>query len=182
MSFSGIFAAVAGFCIAAFMLYFPYAWCSWRKEREDAYGLRWVMGRGAWRDTILALVITLVPLTFVSLNWPSAWGEGGPLRPSAWTALNMLGGGIAAAFIEETFFRGWLQTLLVRKWGPWVAIPAASFLFACAHLFVAPGWLRVATFFPGLVMGLLRHRNGSVLPAILYHALCNVWAVWWAPR
>ena len=78
MNFSGILAATAGFCVAAFMLYFPYVWCELRREREDAYGLRWYMGRGAWWDTILALVITLVPLTFVSLNWPPAWGTGGP--------------------------------------------------------------------------------------------------------
>ena len=44
-----------------------------------------------------------------------------------------------------------------------------------------PAWLRLATFFPGLVMGVLRHRNGFVLFAIVYHALCNVWVVWWAP-
>ena len=57
----------------------------------------------------------------------------------------------------------------------------ATLCFALSHLIVLTGWLRVATFFPGLIMGLLRYRNGSVLPSILYHALCNVWAVWWAP-
>ena len=178
--FSEFFGIAIGFLIAAFMLYFPYAWCTRRGEPEETYGLRWFMSKKAWNETILATLLTLVPLTFVSFYWPRAWGIGGPLRPSAWAAVDMLGGGLAAAF--ETFYRGGLQTLLVRRWGPWVAISLTSLLFALSHLFVAPGWLRVATFFPGLVMGVLRYRNGSVFPAILYHGVCNIWAVWWAPR
>lgn len=178
----GIPGMLIGLAVAAFMLYFPYTWCRWRNEPEEAYGLRWFMAKNAWRDTIWALLLTLVPLTFVSMHWPLKWGGPGPYRPGLWVAVNMLGGGLAASFIEETFYRGWLQTLWTRKWGPWVAIPLTSLLFALSHLFVAPGWLRVATFFPGLVMGFLRHRGGSILPSIIYHAVCNVWAVWWAPR
>ncbi|NLL37292.1 MAG: CPBP family intramembrane metalloprotease [Fretibacterium sp.] len=170
-----------GLAVASFMLYFPY----WRLRRtgesEEAWGLKWYMAPGAWRETLAALLLTLVPLTFVSLHWPVAWGGPGPHSPSFWNALDLLGGGLAAAFIEETFFRGWLQTLWVRRWGPWVGLPAATLVFALSHLIVMPGWLRLATFFPGLVMALLRHRHGSVLPSIIYHAVCNVWAVWWAP-
>jgi membrane protease YdiL (CAAX protease family) len=182
MTFAEVRGMAIGFVIAAFMLYFPYAWCKRRKEREEDYGLRYFMGKGAWRDMIVATIATLVPLTFVSLYWPHMWGQGGPFHPPLWAALNMMGGGLAAAFIEETFYRGWMQTLMIRKWGVWVTVPAVSLLFALSHLVVAPSWLRVATFFPGLIMGILRYRNGSILPSILYHAVCNVWAVWWAPR
>lgn len=177
----GILTAAAGLAAAALMLYFPYTWCRLRGEDERDFGLKWFMGRGAWRDVILALVLTLVPLTFVSMHWPVEWGGPGPRSLRPWQALDSLGGGVAAAFIEETFFRGWLQTLTVRRWGPWAGIPLATLAFALIHLVTLVGWLRVATFFPGLVMGWLRWRHGSVLPSILYHALCNVWAVWWAP-
>jgi membrane protease YdiL (CAAX protease family) len=176
-----LWSAAIGLVIAAFMLYFPHFWCRRRGEPDEEYGLRWFMGRGAWRDTVVATALTLVPLTFVSMNWPREWGGPGPFHPGAWKAFNLLSGGLAAAFIDETFYRGWLLKLGSRRLGPWVAIPLTSLLFALSHLFVASGWLRVATFFPGLVMGLLRHRNGSVLPSILYHAACNVWAVWWSP-
>ena len=182
MDISAFLGMSAGLLVAAFMLYFPYIWCKRRNESEESYGLAWFMGYGAWRDTVAAILATLIPLTLVSLFWPQKWGGPGPFNPSAWRVLNMLGGGIAAAFIEETFYRGWLQTLWVRKWGAWVAIPLTSLLFALSHLFIAPSWLRVATFFPGLIMGVLRHRNGSILPSIIYHAVCNIWAVWWAPR
>ena len=182
ISLSEAFGAVLGFIAAAFMLYFPYFWCKRRGESEEIYGLRWFMGKGARRDALFAIIVTLVPLTFVSYHWPRSLGVGGPFRPSAWVAVNQLGGGLAAAFVEETFYRGWMQTLFARKWGAWVAIFLTSLVFSLSHLFIAPSWLRLATFFPGLVMGLLRHRNGSVMPGIIYHAICNVWAVWWMPR
>ena len=173
--------ALLSLAVAACMLYFPYVWCRLRGESERNWGLAWFMGPGAWRDVVVALLVTLVPLTFVSLHWPAQWGGPGPHHPSFWRALDNLGGGLAAAFIEETFFRGWLQTLLVRRLGSWRGLLLATLCFALSHLIVLTGWLRVATFFPGLVMGLLRLRNGSILPSIIYHAVCNVWAVWWAP-
>ena len=163
------------------MLYFPYIWCSLLHEDEKDYGLKWFMTRESKRDVIIALLVTLIPLTFISLHWPYEWGGRGIKNPSFWQAVDNLGGGIAAAFIEETFFRGWLQTILVRKTGIYIGIFLATLLFALSHLIVLTGWLRVATFFPGLVMAVLRLRGGSVMPSIIYHAVCNVWAVWFAP-
>ena len=176
-----ILANIIGLVIAAFMLYFPYEWCRYRHEDEKIYGLKWFMTKESKRDVIIALCVTLIPLTFISLNWPQKWGIAGPHRVPFWAALNNLGGGLAAAFIEETFYRGWLQTILTRKIKPFAAIIITSLVFALSHLIVLTGWLRVATFFPGIIMGILRHRGGSVMPAIIYHAICNIWAVWWAP-
>jgi len=31
-------------------------------------------------------------------------------------------------------------------------------------------------------MGYLRDRHGSVLPAILYHWIGNIWSIWLYPR
>lgn len=172
---------IIGLIAAAFMLYFPYEWCKFRHEDEKIYGLKWFLTRNSKLDVIIALAVTLIPLTFVSMHWPAEWGGPGPKHPTFFQAIDNLGGGIAAAFIEETFFRGWLQTLTVRKFGVYIGIFLATLIFALSHLIVLTGWLRVATFFPGLVMGILRYRGESVLPSIIYHALCNVWAVWWAP-
>lgn len=173
--------SLIGLAAASFMLYFPYFWQRRTCTAESDWGLAWFMTRESWTAVITMLLITLVPLTFVSANWPPQWGRGGPHSPDLLSVLNSLGGGIAAAFIEETFYRGWLQTITVRKFGVVLGIFLATLCFALSHLVVLVGWLRVATFFPGLVMGWLRWRHGSVLPAIIYHAVCNVWAVWWAP-
>ena len=175
-----ILANVIGLIAAAFMLYFPYTWCRRKNESEESYGLKWFMTSQAKIDVIIALAVTLIPLTLIVMYLPRSWG-GGLKTPSFWNALNILGGGIAAAFIEETFFRGWLQTLAVRKLGTVIGIILTTAIFALIHLIAVRKLIRLLTFFPGLIMALLRHRNGSVMPSIIYHAVCNVWAVWFSP-
>ena len=175
-----ILANIIGLIAAAFMLYFPYTWCKWKNECEEDYGLKWFLSRQAKIDVVIALAVTLIPLTVIVMYLPQNWG-GGLKTPSFWEALNILGGGIAAAFIEETFFRGWLQTLAVRKFGAVTGILIATAIFASVHLIAVLKVIRLLTFFPGLIMALLRHRNNSVMPGIIYHAVCNIWAVWFSP-
>lgn len=173
-------ATIIGLAAAAFMLYFPYIWCDRRNEPEEVYGLKWFMTKQAKVDVVVAILVTLIPLTVIVMFMPKSWG-GGLKTPSLWDTLNILGGGIAAAFIEETFFRGWLQTLTVKKFGLVTGILMTTAVFASIHLIAVQKIVRLLTFFPGLVMAFLRHRNGSVMPSIIYHAVCNVWAVWFSP-
>ncbi len=175
-----ILANLIGLIAAAFMLYFPYTWCRWKNEKEEDYGLKWFLTKKAKTEVIISLAFTLIPLTIIVMYMPRSWG-GGIKTPSFWDTLNILGGGVAAAFIEETFFRGWLQTLTVRKFGVYTGIVISTMLFASIHLIANPSPFRLATFFPGLVMAALKQRNGSVMPSIIYHAVCNVWAVWFSP-
>jgi membrane protease YdiL (CAAX protease family) len=91
---------------------------------------------------------------------------------------------VGAAIQEEVIFRGLLQTTLARQ------IPAAlsflgtslsyaaiivALLFGLIHLEVNP-ITAAAAFVLGLLSGELRHRSGSLLPAMLVHALFNVFA------
>ena len=55
-------------------------------------------------------------------------------------------------------------------------------LFGLAHLASPYAPFALLAFFPGLVMGLLRHRHGSILPAILYHWFGNIWSIWFYPH
>ena len=175
-----ILANIIGLVVASFMLYFPYTWCKWKNESEESYGLKWFMTRKSKIDVAVALLVTLIPLTVIVMILPAKFG-GGLKTPSLWEAFNILGGGVAAAFIEETFFRGWLQTLAVRRFGAFTGIIITTALFASVHLIAVRKLIRLLTFFPGLIMALLRHRNNSVMPGIIYHAVCNVWAVWFSP-
>ena len=61
------------------------------------------------------------------------------------------------------------------------AIVAVNLIFAPVHLFAAPYWISLCTFFPGLVMGWLKYRHDSLLPPALFHFLGNVWAIWFFP-
>lgn len=164
--------------IAAVMLYGPYLWCRAFGVDLETYGLRWKLSSRALKETGLSLVVTLLPLTAIALRWP---GLALPRSPSLRVAAAQIVAGFVAAVIEETFFRGWVQTLLSRHLRPSLAIVVTSCLFALSHRIVRPEPIFLATFFPGLIMGLLRHRHGSVAPSVLYHGLGNVWAVWFFP-
>ncbi len=87
------------------------------------------------------------------------------------------------AIPEEFFYRGYLQTrlneMLPRRFlvagvpfghGLWIA----ALFFAFGHSLVEVQWWHFATFFPGLLFGLLRERSGGVITGAFLHAACNV--------
>jgi sodium transport system permease protein len=79
--------------------------------------------------------------------------------------------GVLPALCEELAFRGFILTGLLRAFRPWTAILLSAFLFAVHQMNVfqfAPHFLL------GIVLGLLRARSGSVLPAMLFHLVYNL--------
>ncbi len=89
--------------------------------------------------------------------------------------LAILAVGLAAVVVapvaEEFFFRRVLQGWLEKVWGPWPGILASAVLFGIAHLGHGLGWIPLVGF--GVVAGYLVHQTGSILPAIVLHALFN---------
>ena len=90
---------------------------------------------------------------------------------------------LVVAVPEEIFFRGYLMSRFEERWpsrrrllGAAVGWPLllSSLLFAFGHFVVDLAPARLAVFFPALVFGWMRNRCGSVAPAALFHALCNV--------
>ncbi len=91
---------------------------------------------------------------------------------------------VGAAIQEEIIFRGLLQTTLARQipatlwfFGTSLSYTAiiVALLFGLIHLevnLITAG----AAFLLGLFSGELRHRSGSLLPAILVHAVFNAFA------
>jgi membrane protease YdiL (CAAX protease family) len=90
---------------------------------------------------------------------------------------------LVVAVPEEVFFRGYLMSRFEERWpshrrllGAAVGWPLvlSSLLFAFGHFVVDLAPARLAVFFPALVFGWMRNRSGSIAPAALFHALCNV--------
>lgn len=164
----------------AVMLYGPYLWALARKEPIGVYGLALRLEKKGLLEAALAAVLTLVPLTVaVFLGWPGrTWPRNLPFP----AVMAFASSGLVAAVSEEVFFRGWVQTLLARIFHPALAILGASALFALSHLVFRSDPFYLLTFFPGLVMGWLRLRHGDIAPAILYHLLGNLWAIWFFPH
>jgi membrane protease YdiL (CAAX protease family) len=87
-------------------------------------------------------------------------------------ALLLTVSGLAPVF-EEVLFRGLLLPELRRQLGPARAIALSGLLFAAIHMDL-PALLPLTAL--GCVLGYLTHRSGSLLPAILLHALWNAQA------
>lgn len=160
------------------LLYWPYVWCWYRKENEEDYGLRWDYDKRAILQTLLVSAIILALLTPAALWWP--WDEL-PHRRGALVVFKMLGSGLAAAIIEETFFRGWVQPMFRKVMPAAAAIVLTNCIFAPIHLIAIPNPISLTVFFPGLVMGTLREKYGNVLPGMIFHFIGNIWAIWFFP-
>lgn len=120
-------------------------------------------------------------VSFDALRWAST----GSIVPSAWldvarsapAALLVISFAVAAPCFEEAFFRGFLHTTIAAtRVGPWGAVAVTSLLFALAH---APdGPLAFADVLASaILLGVLRHRTGSIVPGVIAHALGNLQAI-----
>ncbi len=78
------------------------------------------------------------------------------------------------AVAEEMLCRGWIQGVLVRRFGAAAGIAGSALVFGALHL--DPVHV-VAAAVLGLYLGVVAHWAGSILPAILCHGLNNAAAV-----
>ncbi len=83
---------------------------------------------------------------------------------------------IPPGFVEEMFFRGYIQRRLLRRMSAPAAIAITSIAFALVHvecltiLFAAP---------LGVWLGVMAWRTGSALPGAICHAVLNgLWNIW----
>ncbi len=82
--------------------------------------------------------------------------------------------GLTPALCEELLFRGYMQTRLIKSYGPWAGIFVASALFAMFHM----DFVHVIAVFPlGVFLGWVTWRSGSLFPAMLGHFANNAISV-----
>lgn len=95
--------------------------------------------------------------------------------------------GLAAPIQEEIIFRGLLQSFLEQRWvtpGRVLGVPTspavlvAATLFGLVHFDGGPAVAACALVL-GLLAGELRRRSGSLVPAIIAHALFNLPGLMW---
>lgn len=79
--------------------------------------------------------------------------------------------GVAAPAAEELFFRGFVQTRLVLRWGRWRGIAVTALAFGAIHLDPVHGAFALAV---GLYLGWLTELAGSIRPAIAAHVANNL--------
>lgn len=86
--------------------------------------------------------------------------------------LAILGIGLAVPFFEELIFRGWLYKSLELTITPAVAVLVTSLLFTLTHV-QYNAYILSALFVLALILGMMRHRSGSIWPGVLIHCLNN---------
>jgi membrane protease YdiL (CAAX protease family) len=82
-----------------------------------------------------------------------------------------------ASAVEETLFRGYLQPALALRLGLPLAIVVQALIFDLMHLNFNPSSL-VVKFLFGVIFGVLRGKDGSLLAPAVAHGL--IWAVFGA--
>lgn len=77
---------------------------------------------------------------------------------------------VGAPVVEEVFYRGLIQRSLVERFGPYVGIGVASLIFGAVHF----AWVDLLPLtVVGAGFGILAHRSGRLLPAIVAHMVFN---------
>jgi membrane protease YdiL (CAAX protease family) len=133
--------------------------------------------------SVVALIVGL-PFALVVTWCISHVREPDPLAGlSIPIGLSILYFGIGAPIQEEVIFRGLLQSVLRRSFALRDASAHAAplivaVLFGAIHLVVGPV-TAVCALVLGVIAGELRLRSGSLLPAVIVHALFNLCGMFW---
>jgi CAAX protease family protein len=155
-----------GTAVAAFVLL--------RRLDGIGYAIEWRKGFG-WRIVLtfalFAAIAIPLGIRMHFLAWDPAFAR---LRSLPLAALGIL---FFTAWPEEFLFRGLLQNLLSRTFrNPWAGLAVASVIFGLSHILHSPypNWKYVilATI-AGLFYGHAWMKTGSLLPAVLVHALVD---------
>ena len=145
---------------------------------------------------VLLKVVAALVGSSIPYNLPGATGEGISIRQPL-DVLKVLGVllGLAAFMIitiagEETMFRGWIQTQIGKRYGPWLGLLAGAILFGLRHLpadlFYAQIWQatpqmwlsrQVQLYLVALGLGLARHFGKSTYASAIMHGFVFVVAL-----
>ncbi len=129
------------------------------------------------RDAAVSVILRLVP-DYEFTPHPTIEALHGTTQPIGVIITLWVAAVVLAPISEELFFRGLLQTFLVRLLhSRWLAVGVASLIFGAVH-FQQPQAIPALALL-GLLMGYAYERTGSLLPAILIHALFNMKTLIW---
>ena len=140
-------------------------------------GLRRFQPRAVWRPIVacgacyigILFYSTIISQLGIEFLVPNSTVPGGVLRDNTSLAIAFVLAVIAAPFVEELFFRGFLFGGLLR-WGFWPAAAISATVFTLVHF--DPGSI-IPFFGIGLVMAHLFYARGTLWDSIVFHFVFN---------
>lgn len=130
--------------------------------------------------TVIYVVLMVISLSILQMFSPELAGQEQEVATTVssidgWRLLAMIiSVGVFTPIAEETFFRGLVTSLYVRRLKIPIAILFSAVLFAVAHGQINVG---IDTLIFGIALGVLAWRTKSVYPAIGLHMLKNCLAL-----
>ncbi len=83
---------------------------------------------------------------------------------------------LTAGIAEEIAFRGYMQRIIARSHGPWVAIIITAIIFWIAHFNHESGPVRAFLLLGGgVMMGYLAWQAGSIVPLVIAHVASDIY-------
>lgn len=134
-----------------------------------------LMALGALGASLLFTVVYAAVVDLFSWDVLSPPGIGPEIAfPGAAVLLTFQALAVVTPLTEELFFRGFVLSGLVPRWGVVKAVVVSAAVFSAFH--PSLGAL-IPVFVTGLLLGFLYHKTGSIWPCILAHAGQNALAV-----
>lgn len=121
-------------------------------------------GLGLAAATMASSLLGATPESELGLR--RMWSEGSRGSSVVWIALIAF----LPGFVEEIFYRGFLQRGLLMRWGPLRSILTSSLLFAAVH---GDPVTAIAIFPFGVWLGIVAWRTNSIRMTFLMHAVVN---------
>lgn len=139
-----------------------------------------ILGVGAWALGDLPNKLIWVLDAEFDLGTSVPWREAllNAEQTAGWWTLMAVGSFGLIPFLEEVFWRGYIQSRLQESFSPIAAIviTATMFTFSHSQYHMLDGYhvaTILAVFIGSLVFGWLYYKTGSLIPAIVMHALLN---------
>ena len=124
-------------------------------------------GIGVAMYFVIIGVLSCLPISDGALT---SYGEASKGLMNQSVILAILGNIIAAPILEEIIFRGLIFDRLKKAMPVALAVIISSVMFGLAHGQII--WICYATFV-GIVLAVIYHKTGSILPSIAAHMLLN---------
>ncbi len=149
---------------------------------KDAFGISTSKMPGFVNRGILVTAIIIVTTTLIGLIFSQFLGVENqnpymdmPQERFKWFTILAI---FFAPIVEEIFFRGFMQPAIIKKTGVFWGILITALIFGISHTqYLDFGAAMVSVTAIGLILGITRHKTGSVMPGVFAHFFNNLLAV-----